>query len=81
MFRKEENKKEDALSPKSSNSRAIDIKTKMREIPDNLDIVALLHKGALLEYQVELSRQSLIKECEDFNTIDAFRILDKQGKG
>ena len=34
-----------------------------------------------LEYDVELARQRLVKECPDFNTIDAFRILDREGQG
>lgn len=34
-----------------------------------------------MEFKVELTKQLLIKESEEFNTIDAFRILDNEGKG
>lgn len=34
-----------------------------------------------LVFRLEISRQKLVNDCKDFNTIDAFRILDTQGKG
>lgn len=34
-------------------------------------------KGAEYEYDVEMKRQKLVAESEEFNTIDAFRIFDK----
>ena len=32
-----------------------------------------------LEYDVELKRQQLVADCEDFNILDAFRFLDLEG--
>jgi Ca2+-binding EF-hand superfamily protein len=34
-----------------------------------------------LEYDVEMKRQQLVSDSEDFNTIDAFRLLDVNGRG
>jgi hypothetical protein len=36
----------------------------------------MMAKEVELEYEVELARQRLVQECPDFNTIDAFRVLD-----
>jgi hypothetical protein len=44
-----------------------------------MDIITMLMRGAAFEYEVELKRQKLIVECEDFNTIDAYRYIDKLG--
>jgi Ca2+-binding EF-hand superfamily protein len=41
----------------------------------------LLSGWIQLEYDVELKRQQLVSDSEDFNTIDAFRLLDVQGRG
>ena len=30
---------------------------------------------------LETLRQRLVRECPDFNTVDAFRLLDDQGSG
>lgn len=41
----------------------------------------MMAKEVELEYDIELLKQKLVQECQDFNTIDAFRILDKDGVG
>ena len=41
----------------------------------------MLAKSAELEFAVELARQRLVRECDDFNTIDAFRMIDTGAKG
>ncbi len=46
-----------------------------------MDIILFLVKGAEYEFEVEMKRQRLVAECEDFNTIDAFRYIDKAGQG
>jgi Ca2+-binding EF-hand superfamily protein len=48
---------------------------------DHVDIISVFAIGCELEYQVELARQRLVQQCPDFNTIDAFRYLDKEGQG
>eukprot|EP00350_Pseudokeronopsis_sp_OXSARD2_P007479 CAMPEP_0170559232 /NCGR_PEP_ID=MMETSP0211-20121228/41147_1 /TAXON_ID=311385 /ORGANISM="Pseudokeronopsis sp., Strain OXSARD2" /LENGTH=138 /DNA_ID=CAMNT_0010872013 /DNA_START=1254 /DNA_END=1667 /DNA_ORIENTATION=- len=47
----------------------------------DIDISDLMINGAKLELKVEESRQSLVKQSDEFNTIDAFRVLDKKAKG
>lgn len=32
------------------------------------------------EVQLELLRQRLVRDCDDFNTVDAFRLLDKRAQ-
>lgn len=32
------------------------------------------------EVQLELLRQRLVRDCSDFNTVDAFRLLDKEAQ-
>ena len=34
-----------------------------------------------LEYEIEMHKHKLVHECEDFNTIDAFRLIDYNGNG
>ncbi len=46
-----------------------------------MNIIDLLVGWIKLEYDVELKRQQLVSDSEDFNTIDAFRLLDIQGRG
>ena len=41
----------------------------------------MLKREVEIEYEIELLRQKLINECEEFNTVDAFRVMDKEGKG
>lgn len=53
----------------------------MRQIPDDLDIVHLLYLSGKQELILETAKQKLVTECEDFNVIDAFRIIDKQALG
>jgi Ca2+-binding EF-hand superfamily protein len=31
--------------------------------------------------EIEIRRQTIVQECEDFNTIDAFRFFDREGRG
>ena len=33
------------------------------------------------ELEIEKLRQRLVRECPEFNTVDAFRLLDLQGNG
>lgn len=33
------------------------------------------------EMQTEKLRQRLVRECEEFNTVDAFRLIDLGGRG
>lgn len=40
----------------------------------------MLEMQAHIEYQLELAKEKLVRECKDFNTIDAFRIMDRDGK-
>eukprot|EP00349_Pseudokeronopsis_sp_Brazil_P002617 CAMPEP_0202962076 /NCGR_PEP_ID=MMETSP1396-20130829/6180_1 /ASSEMBLY_ACC=CAM_ASM_000872 /TAXON_ID= /ORGANISM="Pseudokeronopsis sp., Strain Brazil" /LENGTH=62 /DNA_ID=CAMNT_0049682411 /DNA_START=1345 /DNA_END=1533 /DNA_ORIENTATION=- len=47
----------------------------------DVDIIDLLQNGAKWEMEVEIARQNLVKGSEEFNNIDAFRILDRQAKG
>jgi hypothetical protein len=41
----------------------------------------LLLKVAQHEMDLETWRQRLVREGLDFNTVDAFRLLDSEGKG
>lgn len=59
----------------------VDAKQKMNLIPDDMDIVDVLFRNANLEMEVEKERQILIRDCEEFNTIDAFRVIDYEAKG
>jgi hypothetical protein len=37
----------------------------------------MLKREVEIEFEVELLRHKLIEECPDFNTVDAFRFLDR----
>lgn len=39
--------------------------------------MTLMTSMAQNEVQLELLRQRLVRECDDFNTVDAYRLLDK----
>lgn len=43
-------------------------------------VLDLLQTIARNEVALELIRQRLVRECEDFNTVDAFRMLDKRAQ-
>jgi hypothetical protein len=47
----------------------------------DITIVDLLYRYLELETDIEVKRQQLVAECADFNTIDAFRFLDRNGSG
>jgi len=47
----------------------------------DITIVDLLYRYLALETDIEVKRQQLVAECADFNTIDAFRFLDRNGSG
>ena len=34
-----------------------------------------------MEQAIEIKRQQLVADGDDFNTIDAFRLIDKAGRG
>ena len=34
-----------------------------------------------LEYELEIHKQKMVNEGEDYNTIDAFRLIDLSGQG
>lgn len=48
---------------------------------NDLNIIDLMTGWIQLEYDVEMKRQQLVSDSEDFNTIDAFRLLDVHGRG
>eukprot|EP00347_Sterkiella_histriomuscorum_P009319 403341661 len=66
---------------KNNHSSIIKTPQSQNNTNDYIDIISVLAIGAELEFQVEQARQQLVANCEDFNTIDAFRYLDKQGQG
>lgn len=55
--------------------------TQKRKSKADLNIVDLIFKYVELETDIEVKRQQLVAECGDFNTIDAFRFLDRNGYG
>jgi Ca2+-binding EF-hand superfamily protein len=51
------------------------------EASQNIDIVQFLQITSELEYELELHKQRLVNEGQDYNTIDAFRLIDLSGQG
>jgi len=39
----------------------------------------IFENTAALELLIEAHKQQLVEECPDFNTIDAFRLIDEAG--
>lgn len=54
---------------------------KSQKSKTDITIVDLLYRYLELETDIEVKRQQLVAECADFNTIDAFRFLDRNGSG
>jgi hypothetical protein len=54
---------------------------KSQKSKSDITIVDLLYRYLELETDIEVKRQQLVAECADFNTIDAFRFLDRNGSG
>ena len=59
-------------------SKLLKIDSKINESV-NIDIQQFLEHTAALKYEIELHKQKLVNECPEYNTIDAFRLIDVQG--
>lgn len=47
----------------------------------DIDLMKVLYIQAKEEMKIEELRMKLVKETKDFNTVDAFRLIDVTGKG
>ena len=69
-----------AKTKTSSLQRIQIIKEKVEQIK-NLQIIEFLQFVGELEIELEQHKKKLVNDAIDYNTIDAFRMIDQQGVG